>query len=307
MPLDVTALTTTLTEQGGEMMKEALVKYNFSDDFEVMDDVAVPKALPKLSIVGSPRPYRKQDDFSGNDAKFTDRELACKLSKWDFEFDPTVLYGTYLARVKGGKIDPSQMPFESFVIQHIAEKYMEHDLLNTAFNGVYNASGTTAADIADGINTIVDAEITATNITPVATGAVHTSAAVAYAKVNTMVAAATEQMEQGKAVVLGCRKTLQLYAQGYNAANGYKFDPRAVDNYQLDTTNLTLKAVPWIPNTSERLIMTLPGNLYRGTILNQIGVYPTKHLNLLRIRFMMPVGYQIADIAPSVFKVNDRA
>jgi hypothetical protein len=137
---------------------------------EVRTNVKAPQALTKLSADGAPRPYRIADDFNG--ATFTDRVLTVYMGKYDMQLDAEDLRNKYLATLP-------EFPFEQFAVQQAAKQYLDAVTPSTLGLGVYNAAGSTAAvDLWTGWLSIIAAEITATTIAPVVTGAITSANAV---------------------------------------------------------------------------------------------------------------------------------
>ena len=168
-----TFTTTDLTTAfvgAAEVYKKSLLAWDIrSVGVQVRTNVNTPQAMAKFTTDGTPQPYRKQDDFNG--ATFTDRVLTAYQAKYDQELDAEDLRNTYLAELP-------EMPFEQYAMQQGGDQFLDAIMRNVLWSGVRNGAGTAVADICDGWGTIIAAEITATNITEVATGAITTANAV---------------------------------------------------------------------------------------------------------------------------------
>lgn len=298
---DVSAITSGILDFGGEIFSKEVNNFDPSaDGILLLNDVNVQRSLTKISASGHAQPYRSQDDFTAG-AVFTDRTIMAYQSKWDVQIDPEKYRGTYLALRRKGDLDQN-VPFYEYIIQQVAKEYLAGINDTVMYSGVKNLSGTAVADIADGYGTIIAAEITGTNITPVATGAITSANAVT--KVELISDAAPAWLEKKGYKILCSKDTFKKYRTHYRSLNGYQFEKNESGEYMLDGANGSLKWVSWM-GTSSRLILVPNNNLVMATDNNQIKAYPTPHLNLINVRFMIPVGFQIQDLAAII--VNDQA
>lgn len=89
----------------------------------------------------------------------------CKV---DLLFTPSKIlqfWKTYLGKVKQGTpSSPYDMPFQEFIFAQVIKKLKENLRLKAIFQGVYNPTGTGAADTMDGLVTLIRAAITAGSI-----------------------------------------------------------------------------------------------------------------------------------------------
>lgn len=297
---DVSAITTSFVQFGGEVLRNQVNALEIASDpfFRFMRNVSKPTVLPKVSFTGNPRPYRAADDTSGNGPSFGDRVLTVYQSKWDFDLDFEEFRNTYLAEADL----QNAKPFYQVMLDQGAKEYLASINDNVAWLGDYNASGSTAASIANGWGTIIADEITATNLTPVVTGAVSAGAIDA---VEAMVSALPAWLRNMPGVTLLCSyQTFDYYRADYRTNHGYTFQPRAVNEYYIDNTNIRIRPVSFM-GTSGRLVVTAPKNLAFGMDGNGLGMPATARRNIIEVRALAPVGFQIADLA--AIYVNDQA
>lgn len=307
MGIDVTSISTNLVKFGGSIMKKRVTKAKFTADFEVLRKVKQPVALTRLHTTGGPRPYRAQRDQSGNGMKFTDRKLTVLQSKWDMDdFDPEVYRNTYLAAVEDGRLDPNKIPFYQYIAEKISEDYMSKINDQVVLNGEYDAAGTTTADIATGVGTIIADEITGGGLTPITTGAITSANAVSKLELIHNALPAWMKEEDGGATIFVSYDVLQKYKENYRSTYGFTFKPNEVGEYVIDGTTTKIVARSWM-GSSQRLICvpTNKKNLYFGCDTDGIEFYVTPDLNILKVRVMFPLGFQIADLE-AIF-VNDQA
>ena len=294
---DLAAISTGFFTKGPETMRKYVNELNFEKfGIRVYKRVSKPIKLPKLSAKGGPRPYRTNDDSSGNGFKYSDRELKANQSKWDFVYSPEEFRNTYLQ-------DDSDKPEYQQALDQIAKEYMAAINDSAMGSGDYNASGTTAAAIATGFLTIIADEITATNITPIVTGSISSSNAVT--RVETMISNMPAWMRQRTDVKILCSyDVFDKYKAHYRTLNTYGFQPRETDKYFVDGTNVQLVPASWM-GSSQRLIATVDGNLCAGTDGDAISINPSPKFDQIEVRLKMPIGFQIADL--EALLVNDQA
>lgn len=296
---NLAALTANkFVEAGPELLSKKVMNWNLKElGVEVRTNVSAPQALPKIGAEGEPRPYAAADHTNGNGVAITDRILTAYLSKWDYDFDPEEFRNTYLANLAKMKGN-----FVSEAAAQIAKEYLDKIYRNTLYLGVRNGTGTTAAAICDGWGTIIAAEITAENLTAVATGALSSSNAVT--KVEQHYDAFPAWMKEVDAIIYCSRNNFSNYARHYRTLNGFKADIVSTNDIRIDNTNTILRAAGFM-GTSGRLIGTVAGNLVFGTDVESVKVAASVRRNIVEARPMMNVGCQIKDLAAIV--VNDQA
>jgi hypothetical protein len=292
---DVSAITSAFVEFGGQIFSKNVNSWVLDPAIALYRSVKKPMVLPKLSASGNPRPYTAADSV-GTGAAFTDRTLTVYNSKWDYDLDPEQYRNSYLASQESN-------PYYQFILNQVAKEYLAQLNDNTLYLGSYSAAGTTAAAIATGWGTKIAAEITATNITPVTGAAITTSNAVA--QVELVGDSAPAWMKSRSDVVMFCSwGTFEKYRTNYRASFGFNFEKNEQGFYKIDGKPWRLQPVSWM-KTSQRLILTVNGNLIVGTDLEGVEVAASMRRNIVEVRQMMAVGLQIADLEALV--VNDQA
>jgi hypothetical protein len=304
---DLSAISNAFGTLGPIIFRNLVNKWMIGNEAQKYVNVKTPIFLPKLTAVGNPRPYREQDDFTTG-AKFTDRTLTVSQSKWDFQINAENYRNTYLASVASGALDPSNVPFEQYIIEQVANEYLSQMLLSTVYLGVLNSSGSGAADIATGWGTTIAALITATTITPTTTGAITATNAVTA--VETLTDSLPSWLKEMGFAVICSYDVFAKYRKAYRTANSFNFDPNTKGQYQLDGVLGTLTPRAYM-GSSQRLIAvpaaggTSNGVLIYGTDGDAISLNVTPHLDLLQLRMKMPIGFQIGDTA-AIF-VNEQS
>lgn len=291
---DLTALTTDFLNFGGKIFRKNVNQWALDPAILLYRSVKKPEALPKLSASGNPRPYTAADSV-GNGAGFSDRVLTVYNAKWDYDVDPENYRNTYLATQE-------QNPYYQFILNQVAQEFLSQVKLGTLYLGDRNAAGTTAAAICDGWGTTITDLITATDLTPVTGAAITTVNAVD--QVELIADAAPSWMKERDAVMFCSWGTFEKYRTNYRASFGFSFDKRENGSYMIDGKNMRLQPVDWM-GTSQRLILTIPGNLVVGTDLESVALAASMRRNIIEVRQMMALGTQIADLEALV--VNDQA
>lgn len=287
---DLSLLTTQFVEWGGQIFSKQVNTFDAAGEgIMVMRNVTTPMVLPKIRAVGEPRPYRAADDLTDG-AKITDRTLTVFQSKWDYDVDPEKFRNTYLADTD---INPDTTPFYQYILQQVAKEYMAAINDITAWTGVRNSAGTGAVDIADGWGTIIAADITAAVLSPVVTGVITNSNAVA--KVEAVAQSVPIWMRKKGFTIYCSYSVFDDYKTDYRSKFTFLFQPRKDDRYYIDGfANAQLLPVTWLGD-SQRLVAAPINNLVLGTDGDSIKVAASMRRNIIEVRAMMPVGFQYGD------------
>lgn len=301
MALDLSAISTELVKFGGQLLMKRVNTFEPSKDFLVYRNVKGSIALPKLSTVGEPRPYRKDEDYTSNDAKFTDRTLTVHQSKWDHTMDPETFRNTYLAMSADPRFDPNNLSFFQYIAQKISDDYLANINDKVVKDGVYNAAGTGAADLADGLAKLFALAVTAGDLTPVATGTFNGANAVF--KVEQLAASLPAWMRQMGFKIICSYTAFDYYKTHARVLNQFIFDQNATEVFKLNGYKATLEPRSWM-GSSLGLIATIDNNLVMGTDGDSAIIHATPLLNLIKLRLMMPIGFQIADT--DAIAINDQ-
>jgi hypothetical protein len=202
-----------------------------------------------------------------------------------------------LARFKKGDAN-----FADWINQVVAEEYLASVSNSAAYLGAYNAAGTTPAAIATGWGTTIAAEITATNLTPITTTAITTST-LAGSEIAKVVAAVPVWMREKGYRVKCSYPVFDFYAAWYASTFGFQFNPDATGRYRINNQNAFLEPESWM-GTSQRVIATIDNNLVMGTDGDSVQVAASARRNIIEVRAMMPIGFQIADLDALVVNSN---
>jgi hypothetical protein len=206
-------------------------------------------------------------DPQNNKIKFKARIGKVRSCKVDLQFKPTQvlnMWRSYLGMIAGGSIKVDEMPFESFIVQKIIERAKDDVRVLALFKGVYNASGTTASDLFNGVLKIVVDEISSGGIPAgnIAAGAAITSSN-AYDQVQLVVdkVYADPRYNSVPMVCLLAPENYRFYCQDYAATRGAAPYNDNFNQTLIEGTNITLIAEPSMSG-SDRIIITPEANLY---------------------------------------------
>ncbi len=297
---DIQIITDAFIQFGGQIFQQNLLSWDLADDgIQMRTNVNAPQAMTKLSSTGAPRPYRAQDDFAGNGAKYTDRSITAYQSKWDFEFDAEDFRNTYLADKA-----LQEKSLYAAALNFLVNKYKEYLKLQVFYNGVRDANGDAPVDVANGWGTIIASELSGGGLTAIATGAMDNTNAVTKVEAFLEDASIPTWLREMGGILKCSYSVFDKYAKSYRTINNFGYKPDATDRYKIDNKNFYLEPESWM-GTSQRLIATIPNNLVMGTDIDRVAVYPTPHLNIIQTRLMMPVGFEIQDL--EAIYVNDQA
>lgn len=309
--IDLTELAANLgayhREHRDELVSELLLDDDFTSDLNVMDDITDELPLPNLSLGDLTKPANPAAFApTANALAFGARILKVRGVKVDLLLIPQVLEKSWLGKMKKAN-DPWDMPFEAFIMDYINSKIREELRLRAIYKGVYNGAGTDPDDTMDGFLKIVSDEITATNITPIVTGAI--TAANVIDKVELTYDGLGEAYKNTPTIIK-CSPTIFDW---YNRR--YRLDYGANQNYEgmkrgrilLDGTMCELVREPGLAG-SQRLLASVKDNFVYGVdSASGYSMDVQKFDRSLKILIDLKAGVQFAQIGANALAVNDQA
>lgn len=174
--IDVSDLTDALgdyyRDNRDTIFSKLMVGMDIDDRFTTLEGVTDELPLVNLQTSNMVQPGTDKD-FNPTADTLTPGSRILKVRDWkvDLKILPTILHKTWLAKYKKKGSDVYQMLLEEFIFSEIIKQCNQEIRLSALYKGVYDADGDSAADIFDGIDTILKAERTAGNLTAVVTGA----------------------------------------------------------------------------------------------------------------------------------------
>lgn len=312
--IDFTNLAASLgaysRDNAEEIMSELMLGMNIEDRITVLDDVNDELPLIKMITGDLVKPGGDPTTFSATANALTPDPRMLKVRPWkiDLTFYPQLLERQYNAFLRGQKITPQELPFAEFFFAEVAKKANENLRLGSLFSGVYNASGTTPADVCDGYLKIIADEITATNITPVATGVV--SSTTILDDVDDVIAGLHEAAQAEGGQVLVSPTLFKWYVHKYRADFGANanYTGMAKDMVEIDGTSFVLKREPGLAG-SQRIIATINDNMYYGVGHEGIdgNIIIEREKRGINVMVDAKAGPQFYSIGTRALAVNDQA
>jgi hypothetical protein len=308
--IDITELATKLGSYHREhrdlIFNEMLLDEDFTQDLEVMDDVTDQLPLPNLSLIDLTKPANATT-FSptANSLKFGARILQVRGIKVDLQLIPQVLEKTWLGKMKKAT-DPWDLPFEAFIMNYINSKITEEIRLKTLYKGVYNAAGTAPADNFHGYLKLIVDEITATNITPIVTGAI--TAANVIDKVELTYDGLGDAYKAKPTIMKAAPVIFDWYVRKYRVDYGKNLDysGMAKNKVTIDGTMCDLVREPGLTG-SQRLICSPKENFVYGVdSTSGYSMDVQKFDRTLKILIDFKAGVEFAQIHARALAVNDQ-
>lgn len=232
------------------------------------------------------------------------------FQKAEMRFTPKKDFYTYKGYQVQTKMDARDYPFARWAMEKMAQKIKTQQEFQQVFTGDYNASPTTAAEMYNGLLTIVaDDQLAGTPVlTPVATGVLASGTIVD--QIEQMDDAINEQYK--RAMKIFCAPEIfKMYRRKYRELSGFhpqNADTDAMGVIQLDGSMTQLVECPGMTG-SQRLICTPSDNIYYAyDDPNDDSVFEMEqdHRNLdVWCDFWGGVGFLIFD--PRVVYINDQA
>jgi hypothetical protein len=308
--IDISALATALgayhREHRDELVAEILLDEDFTSDMEVMDDITDELPLPSLALTDLIKPANATT-FSptANALAFNARTLKVRGIKVDLQLIPQVLEKTWLGKMKKAN-DPWDLPFEAFIMDYINSKIKENLRLKAIWKGDYNAAGTTPETTMDGFLTLIADEITATNITPIVTGAITSTNVVD--KLELTYDGLGEAYKGVPTIMKVNPQIYDWYNRKYRVDFGSNQDYKGMKSMRrpLDGTLCELVREPGL-GTSQRVITSVKENFVYGVdSANGYSMDVQKFDRTLKILIDFKAGVNFKEIHARALAVNDQ-
>lgn len=313
--IDYTDLATSLgsyyRKNNENIMGQLMLGMDIEDRITVMDQVS--DELPLVhSVTGDlVKPGGDPTTFAPSSGAFDMQPRILKVRPWkvDLQFYPQLMHKQWLGFLKTNGSDPSTLPFAEYFFSEITKKANENIRISALFAGVYNASGTTPTDIFDGFLKVIADEITATSITPVATGVV--SSGTVIGDIEDTYDGLHEAAKGQPGIILVSPTLFDWYIRGYRSTYGGNNDyagMAASGEVMLDGSQYVIKREAGLAG-SQRIIATTRANLIYGVDTageeNNIRVEAEKRA--INVMVDAKAGAQLFDVSTRALSVNDQA
>lgn len=308
----MTVDTTGLIAYGGTYEKALiltlLLGLTASQDLTLDQNVKGSKNLTKLTTASIMKPYSSTFTATDSSIGYSGRKIQTEIGKGEVLIDVMEYRNTWLEQyMKPGVplADMNVIPFAQDTWNQVMLKAASDLNLNTVWNGVHNANGTAAVDIADGLHTIIKREIAANKLTANITGAIDNTTAM-------------DQIEYLYKRFESKYREMPMFAyMSYDVYDKYcenfrdRFSLQSTpDNFQQRAIahsdgKCFLKPVQWMGN-SQRIMIAPKANLMMATDrlsdLNQVRA--VADVWTVKAGIALALGFQIRDL--DVIKVNDQ-
>lgn len=141
--------------------------FNVLDRFTLMDGCTDEVPMPSLATADIVKPANDTTFAATSNALvWGSRTLKVRRWKADLQIVPGEYEKSWLGHYKTpGSLNEKKMVLEEFIVQEIIKR-IQQNVRQAVIAGTYSAGGTAVNDIVDGLKTLLDAEVTATTITP---------------------------------------------------------------------------------------------------------------------------------------------
>ncbi len=310
--LDLDELTLKLgdyhRENRNSLTSELLLSDDFSDKFEVMDDVTDELPLPNLAVTDLLKPADPVNfNPTSNALKFGARTLKVRAVKIDLLFIPQVMEKTWLGKMKNPN-DPFDLPFEAFIMNYIMQKARENLLLQGVYSGVYNASGSTPADTMDGFNTIVatDQALGTPKLTPVTTGVITSTNVID--SIEAVYDGFGEAYKGVKTEIKVNPQIFDWYNRRYRALHGANNNYNGMKTGRIPLDGAMCEIVREVGlGASQRTIGTIKENMVYGTASDSFNIDIQKFNRSIKILGDFKAGVEFKEFHSNALVINDQS
>lgn len=311
------AVSETYTDVAGYQAYEQQFRFDLITDMfikpKTMSMVTVHEGvkgrltLTRLLVNDLARRYSHAFAATANQVEFVPRTLEVVDAKVEYSVVPKEYENSYLAELRRRGQDPMDWPVQAMVLSQIIAK-LKAEIELALWNGVKNPTPT-ATDklnqLFDGYVELVRKAITATDVTPEATGAITSTNAVASVEaVLSNISNAYADMELD---IFMSRKGRRNYFIDYRERYGkYTQEMGADGSFKIDAENAYIHSIAGMPD--DGIIITPRTNLHAGIDAasdSEFINFQQMHRQLdMWIDFK--IGTQIAKNEDGVLAVNDQ-
>lgn len=170
--LNVTNLLAYAAVYAPEIIESLLQELEINKHFSIDTDVTNAKRYPKMAINDVLGPYTGNEDTTGDEIVFSDRELRVDVGQAVISIDPEIVRRTFLG--VASKITDGNVPMEEALLRYFIAKIFAQFNNETFFKGdkaLADNAGNKSKRMMDGLEKDLLAAITATQIAPVTTAA----------------------------------------------------------------------------------------------------------------------------------------
>jgi hypothetical protein len=280
------------------------LKLTMLNDLTVLPGIKSKLKLTKLTVKDGVRGYREAFDDADDDLAYSGRDAETELLKRDIKINPLKYRTTHMSEVMKPGVNPDDIPFAPFVNESIM-KQIASEVQRGSYLAVKGDYSTLLTSF-NGLGTIIANEIIATNLTPIATGALTNLNAVA--KFEQMVAAMPVQFVDEGFEIKASVDSVRKYQEDYRERYGKYKEKNEKGMLEVEDVagKVTIKPCTWM-GTSGRLIATPFENAL--ACIDGLGdmdkIITDLELEIIKYRILFALGFQFRDLG--ALRVNDQA
>jgi hypothetical protein len=239
---------------------------------------------------------------------FVPRTLDVERCKVELSFVPQEFESSYLGWVRRQGQNFDDLPFEGYIMMKVFEKFAQEKevAMWQAVKSGSPAENDPMSDVFDGYLEIIADEITATNLTPVATPTGAWTSSNIITTLESMYSQLDDSVKEDESECYLSYELFELYNRAYrdNHANYAERDHDG--RVKLDFGNCFLRPTPGLSG-SDRVAITFPGNLHYGYDSPMDETSLSFEQNKRAMDFWMDynIGVQIGIIDDAYLVVND--
>lgn len=216
--VNITALQQYCEEHKSELLMLAVTStQEMMQHFNVIPGIKDKYVLTTLEMKKLLKPYAKDWNATDDKADLVPRTLRVEVGQVELEEEPMKYRKTYLGKLMKTGVNPDDHPFEKDFLEAISRQVSADINDDLVMFGERDAAGTDPADVNDGFLTIVAAEITALNLTPITTGAIDSTNGVG--KLKTMYRAIPKGYRRRTVNMYVSYETYDAYCDNYQSIN----------------------------------------------------------------------------------------
>ncbi|MEO1210783.1 MAG: hypothetical protein AAFX78_14705 [Cyanobacteria bacterium J06638_20] len=247
-----------------------------------------------------PQKYDNAWNPGSDKVKMKPRMLKVRPAKFDLEFIPAAHWKTWLGyNRRAGSADQHYMPFEQWILMHLAKEVAEEIQLDIIWKGVHDPDGESPKDVCDGLEKIVEDSIAAAGEFDVPAAQVVDVGTITSAN------AYDQALQVARALPEKLRGRMTKAFMTWNVADSYNDDytatigaaPFNTDFNKARINGTNSEIVRTVGMSSGKILISEPTNLFVGMDLesdvNQITF--EKNRRGLDVMFDCQIGVQVAD------------
>jgi len=304
---DAKAYKSYVEEFSPEILSKMFLEFETANIATLHENLKGKKTLTEMHVSDLIQVWGKSFSPTQDALKFTPRTLETYEVKVDLSIYPQEFHGSYLGELRRAGADPYELPFPGFIIDKISGKMSQEKEFN-AWNGKRINSVTPGAllkDVVTGYQNICQDEVTAGNLSPVATGAITNQNAIEKAR---MVYKALSPVYQRMPLTafVSPAHMLKLQENYQDKYGKYVGDPGTGFMFGIGLGNGGVSFRSHAGIQGDFMMMTPSSNLHYGYAPEGELLRFEAYKRELAIMSDFWIGYQIGIVHNDLLRVNDQ-